>query len=250
MKIFQKIANIGMGRSKASSSTSSTTESKDVSKQGPPVEVKFLPGDTPKPIATSTGNTNSKRKETMTAHKLKANASTSPAGDTRVKTLSEKERLQQEEHLSIGREYFRLLNAHDIDGTSELTLCDDVVHTFYDQAGAPVNTLSQKCFVVEIKKLFASFPDFSFTHTVEPDPERPDRIILRRAVVCGHHTGAPFALGPYPAIEATGKFVKNDPIDSYLTFHDGKICSYDAYARGPMTGPAGVYTQLGGFPLV
>jgi ketosteroid isomerase-like protein len=63
-------------------------------------------------------------------------------------------------------------------------------------------------FLAEMQKVFQSFPDFRFhIHSVQ---EQPDGTVLARINAVGTHTGAPFAFGPYPEIQATGIRVTMD----------------------------------------
>jgi len=63
----------------------------------------------------------------------------------------------------------------------------------------------------ELRKIHNAFPDFNFVW--EHIEERSNgEVVVHKMVPSGHHAGAPCALGPCEPIEATGKFVKSDPI--------------------------------------
>jgi hypothetical protein len=64
-------------------------------------------------------------------------------------------------------------------------------------------------FLAEMQKVFQSFPDFRFhIYSVQ---EQPDGVtVLARINAVGTHTGAPFAFGPYPEIQAAGIRVTMD----------------------------------------
>ena len=94
------------------------------------------------------------------------------------------------------------------------------------------------------------FPDFQFSCDLMS--YHSGVVVLQGFQAGGTHTGAPFACGPCEPIEATGKVIVNDPEEVYLFFRRGeeKISRIIVCAKGEMTGPAGIYTQLGGFPLL
>jgi hypothetical protein len=78
-------------------------------------------------------------------------------------------------------------------------------------------------------------------------------IILQGFRACGTHNGAPFGFGPFDPIPAEGMFVENDPEETYFYFqpnNHAQFCRAAWYTMGDMTGPSGLYTQLGGFPLL
>ena len=77
-----------------------------------------------------------------------------------------------------------------------------------------------------------------------------DRIIVSLvfATASGTHTGAPYGFGPYPAIEATGRVVLNDPEEATITIDEktGLITNMRFVAKGCRSGPPGFYEQIGG----
>ena len=101
-----------------------------------------------------------------------------------------------------------------------------------------------------MKALFAAFPDFQLSFqslTLGKDQDEPV-IIMHGVIASGHHTGTPFQFDPYPAIEATGKYVENSPETNFFYFRDGKIAKIVADSS-QKAGPANFYSQLtGGFP--
>ena len=127
---------------------------------------------------------------------------------------------------------------------------DDAIIQFMDKNKRLDCEMSWKMWAEEMESLTASFPDFSFTC----DSMSCDQgvVVLHRCQAKGSHSGAPYSCGPCEPIPAEGKKVMNDPEDIYVFFREGedKISRIVVCARGEMSGPAGIYTQLGGFPLV
>lgn len=99
-----------------------------------------------------------------------------------------------------------------------------------------------------------ALPDFKFTTRLIEEvvlESGKSFVVVHDLLAQGTHTGAPFAIGPYPEVEPSGKFVKNDP--ETVRFHfdkDGKICRVKIIKSGVFSGPGGLYTQLGGIPLM
>ncbi|CAB9511021.1 expressed unknown protein [Seminavis robusta] len=143
---------------------------------------------------------------------------------------------------AMAKELLQLWNKHDLEGSSKL-LSDDFLVVFSDY------DLTWKDFSHEVQNLFESFPDFHFDYRMIE--ERDDVVIVHDLISSGHHTCKPYAFGPCDPIEASGRLVKNDPETVVCFFDkDGKCCKHEVIASGEMTGPAGIYTQLGGFPLM
>ncbi|CAB9522499.1 unknown protein [Seminavis robusta] len=134
---------------------------------------------------------------------------------------------------------------HDMGGAHAM-VTDDFVIVF---ASADNMELEYQDYVAETTKVFEAFPDFNFRY--ESLTEGRDGVVLWKNVVPnGHHTAKPYAFGPCDPIEPTGKYVENSPETGTFYFKDGKIAKMMVVAHGEMTGPAGIYTQLGGFPLM
>jgi hypothetical protein len=95
-----------------------------------------------------------------------------------------------------------------------------------------------------------SFPDFKFRYTHVRHVNGV--IILQGWRFSGTHTKAPFGFGPFEPIPAKGKYLENDPEESYFYFQPNKhehFSKVSIYTMGDMTGPQGLYTQIGGFPM-
>lgn len=106
-------------------------------------------------------------------------------------------------------------------------------------------------FVREFNQIFEAMPDFEFKYKYMVYNFIDNTVILHHMESSGTHTAKPYAFGPCDAIEPKGTHVQNSPETMTLHFdQDGKICKQVVQAHGEMTGPPGIYTQLGGFPLL
>lgn len=102
----------------------------------------------------------------------------------------------------------------------------------------------------EMECVFEAMPDFSFQYRAIVYNCLNDTVVLQRVRGSGHHTAKPYAFGPCEPIEPKGTYVENCPETITYHFRHGKICKQVVYAHGEMSGPPGIYTQLGGFPLM
>lgn len=144
--------------------------------------------------------------------------------------------------LATSKERIRLWNEQDLYLVREL-LTDDFSFCWTKM------TLTRKDMVGETPSLFASFPDFQFRFAATKAVDE-DTIVLCDVIASGTHTGAPFGFGPYDPIEASGKYVENDPEDIYIHFEGTKMRRHDLVSKGEMVGPFGMYSQLpGSFPV-
>jgi ketosteroid isomerase-like protein len=150
--------------------------------------------------------------------------------------------------LGVVRKSFKKMNSHDIRGLRKVHT-EDCMWYFYDQEGQFIHETRLDDCIAEMSSMWASFPDLKFRcHTLSMTSS--GQVLVANNVLTGTHTGKPYSFGPCEEIAPTGKCVANDPTDLFVSFRDGKISRCDIYARGPMTGPMGLYTQLGGFPLL
>ena len=140
------------------------------------------------------------------------------------------------------KEFMRFQNEHDLDGAKN-QVTDDCVVTF--PGGVEMNW---KEYTVEFQKLVLSLPDFKFAYQSIEVMADGRMIVVHSMVPSGTHTGKPYAFGNCPPIEATGVSVENDPDQLRFFFRDGKICRQEVHNDGKLTGPAGIYAQLGGIP--
>ncbi|CAB9512741.1 expressed unknown protein [Seminavis robusta] len=135
-------------------------------------------------------------------------------------------------------------NQHDMEGARSM-VTQDMVTVF---ASADNMELEYQDYAAEVNKLFEAFPDFSFKHELVEE-HFDGKIVLHKMITSGHHTAKPYAFGPCPPIEATGKYVENSETIHFY-FRGTKIIKQVVHADGEMTGPPGIYTQLGGFPAL
>ncbi|CAB9531984.1 expressed unknown protein [Seminavis robusta] len=149
----------------------------------------------------------------------------------------------------VVRAYVQYLNGHDMDGAKEL-MADDCRCIFITQGDNMEMEYNEMA--AEVVNIFEAFPDFKFRFDSSIDERKSDGVVVWSDLVPnGHHTGKPYAFGPCPAIEASGKYVENPP--ETICFHvneQGKITKHVIESTGEMSGPPGIYTQLGGFPLM
>eukprot|EP00934_Nitzschia_sp_Nitz4_P000899 Nitzschia sp. Nitz4//scaffold345_size17508//16580//17173//NITZ4_008826-RA/size17508-processed-gene-0.14-mRNA-1//-1//CDS//3329548637//899//frame0 len=153
---------------------------------------------------------------------------------------SEKE---SHENMKLVMLWIEKLNKHSTEGFRDL-VTDDYIVQFAEQE------MNIDSFLEECQGVWDAFPDFAYNgKSIEM---RDDGVVVaHRFVAKGTHTGKAYGFGPYDPIAPNGAAVENDPETSYFFFKQGKICKQVvSYIDGDMTGPAGLYTQLGGFPLL
>lgn len=158
-----------------------------------------------------------------------------------------------EKRIAIAREHWNCVVGNNLRAARALVSDDMHVH-FMDDAKDLYMDIRWDDWALEHERMCASFPDlsmryFNVTHCC-------GAVVLQGVRFSGTHTGAAYAFGPCPLIETTHKYVENDPEEIYYFFQSGKekhkdkICRIIVCPKGEMTGPAGFYTQLGGFPLL
>ena len=157
---------------------------------------------------------------------------------------------EMKRRLAMVEEFIRLCNAGDWQGSGATTFETDAELYFTDQHKNVDVRIPWRMWVEENYKVAASFPDFHFTchEWVTTDCG----VIVVHAQASGTHTGAPYACGPCEPIDAAGSKVCNDPEEFCFFFREGqeKCCRMVVCAKGEMTGPPGLYTQIGGFPAL
>lgn len=101
-----------------------------------------------------------------------------------------------------------------------------------------------------VHSIHKSFPDVTFQFSgIKESPSKPNMVVVEGLYCSGTHTGAPFSHMPgFPPIPATGKSVQNDEENFYITLVNNKIELVEIVAYGTLTGPAGLYEQIGGNP--
>ena len=139
------------------------------------------------------------------------------------------------------KQYIKSVNNHDLAAFRNL-VTEDCRFIF---ANAEFNW---KDFAGEFPKLFLAFPDFNLRCT---SMEAQDDGTVKLCVFAsGHHTGEAYSFGPFEPIPATGKYVQNDPEEIVISFQGDKMSMQKIYPQGDITGFGGIYTQLGGFPIL
>ncbi|CAB9520645.1 expressed unknown protein [Seminavis robusta] len=148
----------------------------------------------------------------------------------------------------VVRAYVQKLNDHDMDGAKEL-IADGCVCIF---TKADNMELEWTELAAEMVRIYDAFPDFNFRFDSSIDERKSDGVVVWSDVVPnGHHTGKPYGFGPCPAIETSGKYAENSPETIYFHVNEqGKISKKVIECSGDMSGPPGLYTQIGGFPLM
>jgi len=148
---------------------------------------------------------------------------------------------------TIVQEFIERINAQDRQAirtmvTPDLKMCwEDQEMMFAD-------------YIEAVESVWKSFPDFHLSwQSIQESTDKKGKVVVtvKDCIPRGTHTGEPFGFGPYEPIEAQGTKIENaaETITVHLT-PDGKICQWLVNVNGEMTGPAGMYTQLGGFPCM
>jgi hypothetical protein len=150
--------------------------------------------------------------------------------------------------MAAGKRFFECTTNQDAEGLKACATAGCEV-TFRDQE------LGLEGFAEEAVKIWKAFPDFHLTNPngfqLKKDENGELYCVTSGCVPNGHHTGAPYGFGPYEPIPITNKYVKNAPETFHFYVNDeGKVYRVLIDADGEMTGPAGVYQQIGGFPIL
>lgn len=158
-------------------------------------------------------------------------------------------RAEMKKRIATVTELWRLCNAHEIHFTEALFTADAIVE-FCDENKKVGMEMPFHVWAEEMERVDGSFPDIHFRY--DRLASNCGVVIMKGFRASGTHTGAPFSCGPCVAIEATGKEVMNDPEEACIFFREGedKIARMVVCPKGDNTGPAGFYTQIGGFPLM
>lgn len=145
------------------------------------------------------------------------------------------------------------IKSHDLESYCSM-FTSNAHFQFHDVDKSLNHEMNLAGFQEEMHRLLDSFPDFSFTWKSiqsHPTPDGGVVVSLVNVVATGTHTGAAYAFGPCDPINATGQTVQTDPEDKHYHFSNtGSLVSLKVYPKGEMSGMAGVYTKLGGFPLL
>lgn len=149
---------------------------------------------------------------------------------------------------NLVKTFFARINAQDFGAMTDLCTADAMYVCSSDFI------IGMQELVPEAHILFEALPDAQFSSRLAEEVTLVETgesyVVLHDYRVGGTHTGAPFQFGPYPSIEASGKCVQTDPCQLRVYFRDDKISRITVRKAGRYTGPAGLYTKLGGLPLV
>lgn len=167
----------------------------------------------------------------------------------RVDAEEATDQTQQQQWLATAKGFVERVNRHDNRSAKELVTPDNHWH-FYNLSKTLENELPWSCWAEEHERINASFPDFRFVY--RQAVLVPGGIALQGFRASGTHTGEPYAMGACEPIPANGTKVLNDEEETYLFFRPGEseIARIVVCPKGEMTGPAGFYTQIGGFPMM
>ena len=149
----------------------------------------------------------------------------------------------EHENVRLGKEFLDAMNKHDMERLTNL---------FHPDASVEMvegTKMDGTTFLNSLQDIYYSFPDFAVT-LPPAELQKDGSVIFRGIVGSGTHTGAPYGFGPFEPIPAAGKKFRNDEESIQIHFRESKIVRYVFLSIGMYSGPHGVYTQLGGFPLM
>merc|ERR1712176_1225567 len=148
--------------------------------------------------------------------------------------------------IQLVRQYLYYKDSQNFEGMKNITVekCD------FHFVDAEANMLARE-FYEAMKDTFDSFPNLHFfwryMRIAGIDMATGSTVVkIKDYHGVGKHDGKPYAFGPYEAIPATGRIVRDNPIQLTLYVKNGKIikCLIDAF--GEIVGPPGFYTKIGG----
>ena len=151
--------------------------------------------------------------------------------------------------LKVVRRHFRKMNEHNIASVRKLHT-EDCMFYFFDQNGELACEMRMEDFEEIMTSTWASFPDLKFRCLTLAMDENDGAVSISNCVLAGTHTGQPYGFGPFEPVEPSGRTLCMDREDAKIWVRNGKICRHEWHARGEMTGPMGLYTLAGGFPVL
>ncbi|CAB9496819.1 expressed unknown protein [Seminavis robusta] len=122
--------------------------------------------------------------------------------------------------------------------------------SFFDSKDTPVKledgkSLTGEIFAAERQKVYKSFPDITFTYeSLKEDGHGV--VVVDELHVCGTHTGEPYGFAHFPPAPTSNRRVVNDPERLWFKVKDGKVVLMQVISLGDVTGPPGLYVQVGG----
>ena len=188
--------------------------------------------------------------KSIKSKQTKVTASEQAREKVTLKSAAAKVRKEEEKYdpaMKSAKLFFQYYNEHAIDKALQEVVAEKC--TIYMKSDM---TLTKEEFFGSVQHCIESFPDLRFD--VGRYEKQPDgSVICYDVMVIGTHTGKPFGFGPYEPIDVVNPPVKvqNDPEDVQLIFDkDHKMTKYVFLTVGELSGPPGLYTQLGGFPVM
>ena len=142
--------------------------------------------------------------------------------------------------LSLVREWLRAQDIQDLERMKRLTSPDCMFYYLDCDSELPARE-----FWEAMERLYASFPDLHF-YWKSIQEVSPGVIVVDDLYGAGHHTGKPYAVGPYPEIAASHLHVKDDPFRFTVLVRNGKISQAKICGFGKPVGPTGYYSKIGG----
>lgn len=148
--------------------------------------------------------------------------------------------------IKLIRQYLYRKDAGDFEGMKELT--DERCYFYFADAEAE---MPAREFYEAVDDTFKSFPDLHFfwkkMKIASQDQTTGVTVVkVKDYYGIGKHTGAPYAFGPYEAIPATDKTVRDENIEFLFFVKDGKLIKAEINAFGKVVGPPGFYAKIGG----
>lgn len=141
----------------------------------------------------------------------------------------------------------RALELHNSHSVTDLAAIATPDRTFEWGEEGKEQSMSWADYVQVVNHVVEAFPEiyFAWSDTVE----LRDDTVTSKVQVSGTHTGAPYSIGPFPPIEATGIKCQNDPEYVEIDKEGGKLKRMKVIPTkgSAKTGPPGFYLQIGRF---
>lgn len=145
--------------------------------------------------------------------------------------------------IQIAKRIFEFMNAHEFQAAE--ALCTENCECIISETDI---RFTMREHIEEDYNLAASFPDLAFTNLQYQ--YNPDTCKVHVTFdVSGTHTGKPYGFGPYPEIETSGIKCLNPNESAILEINEeGLVQKFVVTTPSELSGPAGFYSQIGGFP--
>lgn len=142
--------------------------------------------------------------------------------------------------------FFQLINRHRIQEIATQCFAPNGTIAFQNMSTA----IGEFC--TEMESIVMSFPNFDISFTTIAEKSF-GIVVVEDGVATGTHTGAAYGFGPFPPVAKSHRTVRNDPeryefhLDENQRITHCRVCCRD---EGALSGPAGFYEQVGGFPCL